>query len=275
MTDRKTLANRKKPKQQIRPRNEWMEIQHPLLRDYLGDLRDRAIAWQKEQLNKQDRSRLKTRSSKDRHADSSYFLKGILKSSDDHPLTGRTVGNPKTRYYAIHRGFTTPKLDKTMRRLIPAEQLERMVRAMILKTPGLKDRLVAQIEAQRKQNDAAVTDLTKLEKEKAKLAQQIEFVIDSLGSVGQQAAKPKLQQLESKLTTVTEQLERARSTAKADVRSAEAVANDMIAKLTKLAGTLQMLPMPALRSLLMTLIDRLEVNMATKAVQMTSPSLLK
>jgi hypothetical protein len=273
MTDRKTLAHRKKPKQQVRPRNEWIEIEHPMLRDYLGDLRDRASAWQKEQLTKQDRSRLKTRSSKDRHVGSSYFLKGILKSTDGHRLTGRTVGNPKTRYYAIHRGFTTPKLDKTMRRLIPAEQLERavldMVRAMILETPGLKDRLVAQIEIQRKQNNAAATDLTKLEKERAKLAQQIEFVIDSLGSVGQQAAKAKLQQLESKLTAVTEQIERARSTAKTDERSAEAVADDMIAKLTKVAGTLQAFPMPALRSLLMTLIDRLEVNMATKGIQIT------
>jgi len=82
MTDRKTLANRKRPKQQIRPRGEWIEIEHPLLRDYLGDLRDRAFAWQKEQLNKQDRSRIKTPSSKDRHVDSTYFLKGILKSTD-------------------------------------------------------------------------------------------------------------------------------------------------------------------------------------------------
>lgn len=92
LTDRRTLAHRKKPKQQIRPRNEWIEIEHPSLRDYLGDLRERAIAWQKEQLNKQDPSRWKRPSSKDRHVDSSYFLKGILKSTDGHPLTGRTTG---------------------------------------------------------------------------------------------------------------------------------------------------------------------------------------
>ena len=63
MTDRKTLNNRKKPRQQIRPRGEWLEIEHPLLRDYLGELRDRAVAWQNEELKKQDRSRLKTPSS--------------------------------------------------------------------------------------------------------------------------------------------------------------------------------------------------------------------
>jgi Recombinase/Resolvase, N terminal domain len=46
LTNRRTLATRKKPKAQIRPRSEWIEVEHPRLRDYLGDLRDRAIAWQ-------------------------------------------------------------------------------------------------------------------------------------------------------------------------------------------------------------------------------------
>ena len=65
----------KKPKQEIRPRDEWIEIAHPLLKDYLGDLRDRAIAWQKEELKKQDRARVPAPASKDRHIDSRYFLR--------------------------------------------------------------------------------------------------------------------------------------------------------------------------------------------------------
>ena len=216
LTDRKSLANRKKPKLQIRPRKEWVEVELPMLKDYLGDLRDRAVAWQKEQLKKQDGSRVSTPASKDRHVDSSYFLKGILKSTDGHPLTGRTVGNPKTRYYAIHRGFTTPKRDKTMRRLIPANQLERavleIVREVLLSTADLKDRLVQQIAMQRKQNTAGETDVAKLEAEQKKISQQIELAIDSLGRIGKDAAKAKLQQLEAKLTAVIEKIERARST---------------------------------------------------------------
>jgi len=271
MTDRKTLHNRKKPKQQIRPRGEWLEIEHPLLRDYLDDLRDRAVAWQNEELKKQDPSRVTTPASKDRHIDSSYFLKGILKSADGHPLTGRTVGNPKTRYYAIHRGFTTPKRDKTMRRLIPADQLEHavleVVREVLLSTPGLKARLIQHIVTQRQQTDVDATDLAKLESERTKIGQQIEFVIDSLGSVGKDAAKAKLQQLEAKLTAVIERIEQARATKKIDARSPAAVADEMIAKLTQVAATIQTLPMPTLRSLLTNLIARLEVDMATKAVQ--------
>ena len=129
-------------------------------------------------------------------------------------MTGRTVGTPKRRYYAIHRGFTTPKADKTMHRLIPAE-LEKAVlkvmRDMLLSIPDLKDRIVGQIETQRRNADADATDLSKLEFQKAKLTQQIEFVIDSLGSVGQDAAKAKLQQLETKLTEVVERIEQART----------------------------------------------------------------
>jgi hypothetical protein len=271
-TDRKSLANRKKPAVRVRPRADWMEIEHPLLKDYLGDLRERAVAWQKEQLTKQDRSRAKAPASKDRHIDSAYFLKGILKSNDGHPLTGRTVGTPKTRYYAIHRGFTTPRSDKTMRRLIPAEPLERavldIVRDMLLNVPGWKDRLVGQIEMHRQKVDGDATDLAKLEAERTQLGQQIEFVIDSLGIVGQEAAKAKLQQLEAKLTTVVDRIEQARATKQTDARPAESIADEMVAKLTKIAATIGSLPLPTLRSLLVRLIARLEVDMTTKAVRL-------
>ncbi|MBA3406149.1 MAG: hypothetical protein H0U13_15950, partial [Gemmatimonadaceae bacterium] len=87
------------------------------------------------------------------------------------------------------------------------------------------------------------------------------------GSVGKDAAKAKLQQLEAKLTAVIERIEQARATKKIDARSPAAVADEMIAKLTQVAATIQTLPMPTLRSLLTNLIARLEVDMATKAVQ--------
>ncbi len=158
-----------------------------------------------------------------------------------------------------------------MRRLIPADQLERavldVVRDTLLSTPGLKAQLVQRIETQRQQTDVDATDLAKLESERTKIGQQIEFVIDSLGIVGKDAAKAKLQQLEAKLTAVIERIEQARAAKKIDARSPDAVADEMIAKLTQVAATIQTLPMPTLRSLLTNLIARLEVDMTTKAVQ--------
>jgi hypothetical protein len=271
LTNRKTLATRKTPKCQIRPRNEWIEVEHPQLRNYLGDLRDRAVAWQKEQLKKQDTTRIKTPASKDRHVDSSYFLKGILRTVDGHSLTGRTVGTPRHRYYAVRRAYTIPQNDKTLRRLIPADDLERavldIVRDILLSTPDLNTYLIKQIEAQRKAMEKGGNDLAKLESQRAKIAQQIELAIDALGPVGQDAAKAKLQQLEAKLTAVVQQIEQARGRQKSDDRSPESIADEIIASLTKAAATIPTLPMPMLRSLLMTLIARLEVDLTTKAVE--------
>jgi hypothetical protein len=269
--DRKSLANRKRPARRVRPRADWMEIAHPMLDGYLGDLRDRAIAWQKKQLDKQDRGRIHTPASKDRHIDSSYFLKGILRSSDGYPLTGKT-SSPQNRYYMISRGYTRPVADKTMRHLIPADKLEHailaIVRDMLLAAPAMKDRLIEQIEAQRAKTNAETSDVPKLEAERAKLQSQIEFVIDSLGSIGQNAAKTKLQQLEAKLTTVIGQIDQANTITKSDLRSATTIADDMIAQLTTVAGTIQTMPLPILRPLLQSLIARLEVDMTTKAVKL-------
>jgi hypothetical protein len=270
--DRKSLASRKKPAQKVRPRADWMEVAHLLLTDYLGDLRDRAVAWQGEQLNRQDRGRVSAPASKDRHADSGYFLKGILKSREgNHPLTGRTTGNPKTRYYAIHRGFTTPKASKTMRRLIPAEALERavleIVRDVLLDASGWRDRLIGAIERHRASASADSTDLAKLDAERATLQAQIEFVIDSLGTVGQDAAKAKLQQLEAKLTTIMSRVDQAKASEPKDRRSAGAVADEMLRNLAHVGGTIPQLSPAALRPLLQALIAKLEVDMETKAVQ--------
>jgi hypothetical protein len=194
-----------------------------------------------------------------------------LKTKDGLALTGRTVGTPKHRYYCVTRGYTIPQRDKTLRRLIPADVLEQavldVVRDILLSTPDLKTRLVDQIVAHKEAIKTDENDLAKLELQRDKLAQQMEMAIDALGSVGREAAKRKLQQLEAKLTTVVQQIEQAGRTQNSDDRSPESIADEIIAKLTKAAATIQTLPMPTLRSLLMTLISRLEVDLATKSIE--------
>ena len=74
-----------------------------------------------------------------------YVLKGILRSKQGgHPMTGRTLGKQsnKIRYYAVHRGFTVPAGERTLRRLIPAMALEKavseMVRDLLIRAPDLR-----------------------------------------------------------------------------------------------------------------------------------------
>ena len=198
-TDRRSLANRRKPPLIVRPRQDWIEIAYPLLTDYLGELRARAIEWQSTELSKEAMTVGNAAVSKDRHTDSRYILKGILRSvQGDHPLTGRTLGkkNARYRYYAVHRGFMVPKAERTLRRLIPAEPLEKVVLESVRETLGhaadLRERIVKLIEKQQQDQAGDKQDIKALEREREKLRTQLELAIDLLGDAGREAAESKL-----------------------------------------------------------------------------------
>jgi ElaB/YqjD/DUF883 family membrane-anchored ribosome-binding protein len=271
-SDRKSLASRRKPAVSVRPKAEWIEMEYPPLRDFLGDLCEKAIEWQKNELVRHEHGHVPKPASKDRHVDSPYFLKGILRSKGgEHPLTGRTVGTPKTRYYTIHRGFTVPETDKSLRRLIPAEPLEKamleIIRDILLNAPNLRNKLIAEIEMQRHAVSSDTADVQKLESERDHLRSKIEFVIDSLGTVGQDAVRTKLQELESKLKSVLARIEQATETKPQDRRSAATVADEMIQRMSLLGQTIGEMPPQAIRQLLVTMVRKMEVDMTTKAVQ--------
>lgn len=93
-------AQRGAPPRRIRPKNEWVEQHHPQMENFLGDeLRELAIAYQARYLT----DRTSPRSlRKDKHVDSSFILKGMLKSKQGgHPMTGRISGANDIRYYNV------------------------------------------------------------------------------------------------------------------------------------------------------------------------------
>ncbi len=271
-SSRQALARRKKPPQHVRPQSEWLEMDHPLLKDYLGDLRNRAVAAHDQKLARQSNGHVVKTASKDRHVDSPYILKGVLKSKQGgHAMSGRTTGTPPTRYYAVHRGFTAPKHDKLLRRQINAEELEKavlgVVRDMLLSADDLRERLMKEIERQRKSATIDVTDRTKLEAEKQKLTNQIELTIDSLGVVGKEAAKRKLHELETKLTAVTEKLNAAKATTPTVNKPASVIADEIITKLKSMGQRLGEISPKSLREIFLAMIARLEVDLTDKSVQ--------
>ncbi len=271
-SSRQSLAQRKKPPQHVRPKAEWMSIEHPLLNDLLGDLRDRAIAAHESKLARQINGHVVATASRDRHVDSPYILKAILKSKQGgHAMSGRTTGTPPTRYYAVHRGFTAPKHDKLMRRQINAEELEKavlgVVRDVLLTADDLKVRLVEEIERQRSSTRINPNDAAKLEAEKQKLTNQIELTIDSLGTVGKDAAQRKLRELESKLIAVTAKLDAAKTTMPSIKKPASIIADEIIAKLKSMGQRLGEISPKSLREIFFLLITRLEVDLADKSVE--------
>ncbi len=271
-SSRQALARRKKPPQHVRPQSEWLEMEHPLLKDYLGDLRNRAIAAHDQKLARQSNGHVVKTASKDRHVDSPYILKGILRSKQGgHPMSGRTTGTPPTRYYAVHRGFTAPKHDKLMRRQINAEELEKavlgVVRDVLLSADDVRERLVKEIERQRSSAQLNVSDVKKLEAEKQKLTNQIELTIESLGVIGKEAAKKKLHELEAKLTTVIEKLNAAKSSIPTIDKPTDAVADEIITKLKSMGQRIGEISPKSLREIFLAMIARLEVDLTDKSVE--------
>jgi hypothetical protein len=249
-----------------------MEMENPLLKDLLGDLRGRAMAAHEKRLARQANGHIVKSASKDRHVDSPYILKGILKSKQGgHPLSGRKTGTPGIRYYTVHRGFTVPKDDKTLRRQINADIVEKavldIVRGVLISATDLRDRIVNEVEEQRNGTAFKKTDLAKLESEKQKLTTQIEMTIDSLGPIGLGAAKRKLAELEAKLIAVTEMTATATTTTPGIEKPASVVADEIIAKMKSLGKGINKMPNKALRDLLGMLISRLEVDMENKSLE--------
>jgi hypothetical protein len=271
-SSRQALARRKKPPQHVRPKAEWMSIEHPLLNDYLGDFRDRAIAAHESKLARQINGHFVKTVSKDRHIGSPYILKGILRSKQGgHAMSGRTTGTPPTRYYAVHRGFTSPKRDKLMRRQINAEELEKavlgVVRDVLMSAEDLKERLAKEIERQRSSARVNQTDAAKLETQKQKITDQIELTIDSLGVIGKDAAQRKLRELEAKLIAVTAKLDAAKTTTPSSNKPANVIADEIIDKLKSIGPRLGEISPKSLREFFFSLIARLEVDLTDKSVE--------
>jgi len=279
----KRLLKKKKLPGRLRPPSDWIKIEHSHLRDYLGALRDMAVEWQRAEWAKHANPVPNKKRGGDSHAGSSYFLKGILRSKEGgHALSGRCgmngrlgMNGQKTihRYYAIHRGFTVPVGgdDKHMRRLIPATELERVVvgqlRDVLLQTPDLREVIEKTIRAELKRRASPDDEFKRLEGRRKSLGRQIDVVLDSLTDVGRDAAKERLQRIESELTEVTARLAQLKADGERQVSDPSKLAEEIVSKLHDLGERLDQLPKETLRRLLSLFVARLDVEMRTKNLE--------
>src|SRR5581483_2057055 len=100
--------------------------------------------------------------------------------------------------------------ERTLRRLIPAEPLERVVLESVRETLGhaadLRERIVKLIEKQQQDQAGDKQDMKALEREREKLRTQLELAIDLLGDAGREAAESKLRQLRTKLEQLNDRI---------------------------------------------------------------------
>lgn len=266
--DRKEWAARKRPRIRYRPKAEWVERRHPELENFLGpDLRSLAVAYQAQFLTG---AAPKPRINTDRHVESPFILKGILRSKQgNHPMSGRGKGrssNPH-RYYGVGKAHVLPSSDKIGRRLVPAGAIESAVLAAVRETLMQSDDLRAQVGATIRAELAAVeqdeAELARQHAERERIGRQIAFVIEELGTIGREAAKAKIRELESKLAVLEDRIAKAKLSAAGATVDVSAAVERIMDTLADMGRRMDDLPMHALRSLLSVLVSRLEIDLET------------
>lgn len=267
-TELKDLVNGR-PARRVRPRTDWVERQEPGLADLLDPaLKTAASAKQSVRLEALAAG-LPAKRNRDRHRDSSYFLKGILTARQGgHVMTGRTTGkkNCPMRYYSVSRAYSHPSSDKTLRTLIPAEPIEQVVITVlqeVLTNCQRVHELLRKIAERELRAERSPPDLADLQREKTSLEQKIAFVIDELDTDGKDAVRPKVHQMQSRLKEVKAEIRR-RAQDRQQLEDPDAIAAVICGRLSNLADQVPSLSATALRNLLQTFVSRCVVDLETR-----------
>jgi hypothetical protein len=261
-------------KLRVRPMEDWITIEHERLADYL-DADIRPLAAEKQAKFWLEKAKNRTpKFSRDAHGDSPYILKHILKQKGTGlPLTGRKGGpkHKRQRFYAVGRAFATP-CGELSKKMIPAPQLERavldQVKGVLAGTPDLKNVVRELVIQQTKGTVTDVDKLTELENEKAGLTEKLDFVIENLQAIGKTVAANKVAEIDRKLAEVSRRIEAAKAVGKTKPMDVDEQSAAIVRRLQELADGFDKLTAKVLRGLLESVIDRLEIDLHTRAVEL-------
>jgi hypothetical protein len=274
--DPRALAQRKGPQIAIRAAKDWFIDEHPHLADYLDpQLRELAVEFQQKFLEAQGKGRT-PKFSRDRHTDSDYILKGLLRSvQGNHPMSGRTLGRrgKRSRYYAVSRAYSIPSAkSEEQRKIIPAEPLERAVmtavRDMLFNADDIEQRIRSTVEQQLALGRVNESDADQLRREREQLRNQLEFIIDSVGQLGRELAAKKVEDIESWLKDIDQRLDRANEKTPSAAIDINAHVRAAIKGLQQLAENWNTPPKAILRVILAETVVRLEVDLMTRSVEL-------
>jgi hypothetical protein len=280
--DRSTqnVAKNKSVKSQLRPESDWRRQEHPHLADYLGpDLVELARQHHAKVLTKEAAKALrpKTRSKPggDRHVDSPYLLKGLLRSKQgEHLMTGRRTG-PKgyeQRYYQVTRGFSAPTTASCLRRIIPAQPLEKavlqVVRDVLWDVPNLRKLIIDSLEQQEKEATKAMPcDLSLLISEQDEILARLRDAM-LLAESTRRLLQKDIAQWQAQLERLEQRIAMASSAHKGQKPDAEKVVRTVVEKFKAMADGMDELPPAAVRKLLASLVGKLYVDLETRAVEL-------
>lgn len=273
--EKREMYARRRPALRVRPRADWHFQEHDHLAELLpAELRELAAAKQQAHLDAQATGE-RRKPNRDRHRNTSFILKGILRSKQgDEPMTGTTTGKSgvRTRYYRVPRAHAFPDGNRILRRLIPAEPIEQtvveIVRCTLLTVPDLRDRIERHVRASLKSAADDAGQLAELTYQRDAIRQRVEFFMDHFDNEMKDLAERKIAELRAQLQTVNDRIARCRpATSLTDAAVAERV-DAVVAAIQNLAESLGTAPPPALAGLLQIIIGRLVVDLETREVEL-------
>ncbi len=269
--DLQILNERKRPPIRIRPSEEWIWDDEPMLKDFLEPrVRELAIVQQDIWLAAKAGG-YTPKFDRDRHRDSKYILKNILTAKQNgSPLTGQLRGRKPNwkRYYAVSHSFHRPKqADRVLRKAVLAKPLEELilnvVRITLLSAPALRTTLKREIDnAMRATGDVGLR-MKKLTEQLADLKRQVDFVIKNVSAIGEDESAVRLATLKRQRDEVQQTLSAEQASGAIAVEDADTVADRLVVMLSTAGKAMDLRCQPALRSLLQTLVAKAEVDLET------------
>ncbi len=272
--DMAELANRRRPRQRRRTRDQWVEQAQPQLVEFLPtEIRELATARIERYLDSIADGK-SPHPQRDRHLQSQYLLKRILHSKQGHhPMTGRQSGKKghTHQYYAVSRAQSVPKSDNLLRHRIPAEPLEQAVmeilRATLLNKPDLMEGL-KQILANEQKQQPERQNVEQYRKEMKRFRNQLALLADDVNVENEDDAlsrkvaeiKRKISDMEQRVKYAQTDPQQPRSDPKVSI---EKLAND----LQEFGQKLDPMDIPGIAKLLELLVERMEVDLETREVE--------
>lgn len=191
--DAAELLNLKYKPRTYRPPEDWLIKEYPALNVIIPDdaFRKQIFERQYEWLVRRYERLLGT-PRRDRHIESRYFLKHVLRAKEfDKGLIGKKGGRGN-HYYFLSEGNNKHDPDKPyLSRGVPAKPVEAAARAIFtatLSTDPKLDALIREIvTAEAKALDQSHSEITDVEKESKRIDAQIAFAVRNLTDLGEQA----------------------------------------------------------------------------------------
>lgn len=266
--DPKELRDNPRPRRRRRPYEQWMVRQDAALAEFLpAHLREPTRIAIETDLQRRAASKPR---SKDRHHQSTFILKDILRSRQGgHRLTGRVGGKRgQVRYYQISKARSSPRSDHPLKAFIPATPLENavlaVVREVIANRPDIRGAAARALKKRLAEQDIGSHDRTSLEKELNRRQRQIASAIDSL--TGDDTADRPIQE---RLARYREDVSRLTTTLRSTSQPAAeidiaAVADHIAAELEDLSKNFLGNDVETVRQIIALLVGRMEVDLMTK-----------